>query len=1141
MNVKNKEFFLSSWAINNKTIIYVIMVLFLISGITAYKTMPRELFPEINSTNIFVTTIFPGNTAEEIEKLITDPLEEELRGVKDLNEIKSSSSEGISVINIEFDDDITTELARQRTKDLVDNVIVKADWPIYNNAKIDPSIFEFDVAERYPVLNISMVGDFPVEDFKNYAEYLEKRIEQLPQIKTVEIRGIQTFEVEVAVDPYRMAASRTSFKNIIDAISAENITISAGSLIADGQRRNLKVIGEVNDPEKLRKFIVNRDNGPVYLEDVAKVSFREKEATSFTRSFEEKTVMLEVTKRGGENAIFASNSIQEIISEAQEKVFPKSLQVIIQNDQSDYTINAVNDLMNNLIFGIILVVTVLTFFLGLRNALFVGFAIPMSMFMSLMILSYFGFTLNRMVLFGLVMGLGLLVDNGIVVVENIYRLMAKEGMSRIQAAKAGVGEVAMPIIVSTATTIAAFIPLGGWPGMIGEFMIYFPITLSAILGSSLIVAIFFNSMLVSSFMDLSEKEISRRNLIRMTYILGGFALVFVIFKDTRAIGSLLIFICGLFWLYKYLIKELALNFQNTFLVKLENLYDRFLKYALSGIKPYLFLGGTVLMLFFSLLLLNIFPPIVEFFPDNEPRQILVYVEYPEGTDINKTNSTSILIEDEIYKVVNDDKYLDSGYNFMIESSIAQVGEGAGNPQTAAGGTGEIPHKALITLTAREFKYRRGLSSEDLRKDIQVQLLEKFPGIALSVEKIQEGPPTGYPVNIELYGEDYEKLVESAISMRNFLNEENIEGIEQLKINVTKSKPGIEFLVDREKAGELGIPTGLVGQTLRTSIIGTKAGIYKEKGEDYDINVRFGEEYKNDINALINQNIVFKDQSNGKIKEIPIASVVDKKNTTSFNAIKHIDLERVVTLYSSILAGSNAQQVVNTTKISLTGYETSQGVNYKFTGEIEQQAENQSFLSRALITALGFIVLLLVFQFGSISKPMIVLISIILSLTGVLLGIVIFNMKFSILMTMLGIISLAGVIVNNAVVLIDYTQLLFDRKKIDLNLSKNTLLDKETALSLIVQAGGARLKPVLLTAITTIFGLIPLATGLNIDFFSLFGSWDPNIYIGGDNVIFWGPLAWTVIFGLSFATFLTLIVVPSIYYIVHCLKLKLKNI
>ena len=610
MNIKNKEFFLSSWAINNKTIIYVIMVLFLISGITAYKTMPRELFPEINSTNIFVTTIFPGNTAEEIEKLITDPLEEELRGVKDLNEITSSSSEGISVINIEFDEDVTTELARQRTKDLVDNIIVKADWPIYNNAKVDPSIFEFDVAERYPVLNISMVGDFPVEDFKDYAEYLEKRIEKLPQIKTVEIRGIQTFEVEIAVDPYRMAASKTSFQNIVDAISNENITISAGSLIADGQRRNLKIIGEVDDPEKLRKFIVNRNNGPVYLEDVAKVSFKEKEATSFTRSFKEKTVMLEVIKRGGENAIFASNSIQDIISNARENFFPENLEVTVQNDQSDYTINAVNDLMNNLIFGIILVVTVLTFFLGLRNALFVGFAIPMSMFMSLMILSYFGFTLNRMVLFGLVMGLGLLVDNGIVVVENIYRLMSKEGMSRIQAAKVGVGEVAMPIIVSTATTIAAFIPLGGWPGIIGEFMIYFPITLSAILGSSLIVAIFFNSMLVSNFMNLSEQEISRKNLMRMTYILGGFALVFVIFKDTRAIGSLFIFILGLFWSYKYIVKDLALKFQNTFLVTIENLYNQFLRYALSGVKPYLFVGGTILMLFFSSFLFSIFPPAV---------------------------------------------------------------------------------------------------------------------------------------------------------------------------------------------------------------------------------------------------------------------------------------------------------------------------------------------------------------------------------------------------------------------------------------------------------------------------------------------------------------------------------------------------
>ena len=1141
MNKKNKEFFLSSWAINNKTIIYVLMTIFLVSGITAYKTMPRELFPEINSSNIFVTTIFPGNNAEEIEKLITDPLEQEIKGVIGLIEIESTSSEGISIINIEFDDDIPTEVARLRVKDLVDNVTVGDDWPTFNNAKVDPNIFEFDIAERFPVLNISLVGDYKVEELKEYAEYLDTRIERLPQVKTVEVRGIQDFEVEIAVNPYKMKATKTSFGNIINAISQENITISAGSLISDGQRRNVKIIGEVSDPSQLNRLIVKRDDGPVYLEDVASVSFREKEATSFTRSFDQKTVMLEVVKRGGENAIFASNSIQEIIKDAKENFLPENLDVVVQNDQSEYTINSVNDLMNNLIFGIILVVTVLTFFLGLRNALFVGFAIPMSMFMSLVILSAFGFTLNRMVLFGLVMGLGLLVDNGIVVVENIYRLMSKEGMSRVQAAKLGIGEVALPIIVSTATTIAAFIPLGTWPGTLGEFMIYFPITLSAILGSSLIVAIFFNSMLVSSFMDLSEREISRTNLMKMTYILGGLAIVFVLFQDTRAIGSLLAFICFLFWSYKYVIKNSAVKFQNTLLVKLENRYNEFLSFALAGFRPYLFLLGTISLFFVSILLMAIFPPKVEFFPDNEPQQILVYLEYPEGTDIKKTNETSMLIESEVYKVVNNSKYIDNGYNFLVESAISQVGEGAGNPETDAGGTGEIPHKALITMTMREFKFRRGMSSEELRKEIQVELIEKFPGIAISVEKDSQGPPGGYPVNIEIYGEDYEQLIETAISMKNYLNQENIEGIEQLKIDVSRSKPGLEFNVDREKAGELGIPTGLVGQTIRNSIIGSKAGVYKLRGEDYEINVRFDEEFKNDINSIINQNIVFRDQSTGKTKEVPIASIVDQKNITSFSAIKHIDLQRVVTLYSSILAGSNANEIVNTAEIALSGYEAPQGVEYKFTGEIKQQSENQEFLSGALLTGIALIILLLVFQFNSISKPFIVLASIVLSFTGVFLGIVIFNLTFSILMTMLGIISLTGIIVNNAVVLIDYTQLLFDRKKIDLNMSKDEIIDKMTAMELVKTAGKARLKPVLLTAITTIFGLIPLAVGLNIDFFSLFANWNPNVYLGGDNVIFWGPLAWTVIFGITFATFLTLIIVPSMYYIIHLARIKLKNI
>ena len=1137
MNKKNREFFLSSWAIENKTIIYILMVIFLVSGINAYNTMPREPFPEINTTNVFVSTVFPGNSAEEIEKLVTNPLEEEIKGVKGLEEVESSSYEGVSVINVEFDDEVPIEVARQRVKDLVDNVTVRDDWPTFNNSKIDPSVTEFDFAERYPVLNITLIGDYTSEELKSYAEYLELRIERLPEIKSVDIRGLQDFEVEVAVDPYRMNSTNTSFGNIISAISQENVTISAGNIVSDGQRRNVKIVGEISKPSELENIIVNNFNGPVYLKDIASVSFKEKEATSFVRYYNNKTVGLEVIKRGGENAIFASTSIRDIIDKAKIDFLPNNLDVNVINDSSDFTINSVNDLMNNLIFGIILVVTVITFFLGIKNALFVGFAIPMSMFLSLFFLSLFGFTLNRMVLFGLVMGLGLLVDNGIVVVDNIYRLMKEEGLSRIKAAKLGIGEVALPIIVSTATTIAAFIPLGTWPGIIGEFMIYFPITLSAILGSSLIVAIFFNSMLVSSFMSTDEDNFSNKFLFRATYFLGTLGVILIIFSSTRIFGSIFLLICLFLWLYKYFLRNQLFIFREKVLPVLENNYSKFLTYALSGIRPYMFLSGTFLLFIFSIVLMGVFPPKIEFFPDNEPQQILVSIEYPEGTDILKTNETSKLVEKEIYKVINRPEYNDNGYNFIVESSITNVGEGASVSSSGSG----TPHKSLITMTMREFKYRRGLSSEDLRKEIQLNLIDKFPGIAILVEKDSQGPPSSYPVNIEIYGDDYEELIETAISMKNFLDQENIEGIEQLKIDVTKSKPGLEFTVDKMKAGELGIPAGLVGQTIRNSIIGTKAGVYKQDGEDYEINVRFDNEFKNDFSSILNQNIAFRDQSSGKIKDIPVASIVDEKNIASFNAIKHIDLQRVVTLYSSILAGSNANQIVNTAEIALSGFETNEGISFKFTGEIKEQDENQEFLSSALLTAISLIVLLLVFQFNSISKPLIVLLSIVLSFTGVFLGIVIFNLTFSILMTMLGIISLAGIVVNNAVVLIDYTDLLFKRKKIDLNLSKDQLIDKNSALDLVKKAGKARLKPVLLTAITTIFGLIPLAVGLNIDFFSLLSNFNPNIYLGGDNVIFWGPLAWTVIFGITFATFLTLIIVPSMYYLIHLGRIKLKNI
>ena len=715
-------------------------------------------------------------------------------------------------------------------------------------------------------------------------------------------------------------------------------------------------------------------------------------------------------------------------------------------------------------------------------------------------------------------------------------------MSRIAAAKSGIGEIAFPIIVSTATTIAAFLPLGAWPGLMGEFMIYFPITLSVVLGSSLVVAVFFNSMLVSQFMEISDREISTKSLWRITIFMGGLGIILLFGSpNIRVFGNLMLLVPLLFWLYKFFIKKMALSFQNNFLVSLENGYRRFLSYALSGNKPFMFLGGTFLLLFSSFALMSIFPPKVEFFPDNQQQQVFIFIEYPEGTAISKTNETTKRIEKEVLSVIESDIYNRAGVNILVESMVAQVGEGAGNPEIDNGNTNELPNKGKITLTMQEFKFRQGVSSESFRKEVQKQLIGKFPGVSISVEKDAKGPPAGYPVTIEINGKDYLDLIQTAEKMKEYLNKVNISGVEELKINVNKNKPGLELTLDRQKAGELGVSAGQVGQLLRTSLFGSKAGVFKKDGDDYDINVRFNKANRYDKNALFNQNIIFRDPANGRIKEIPVSSLIEQEKSTSFSAIKHRQLNRVVTLYSSVLAGYNANAVVGNVKKALNGYSLPNGVNFKFSGEIEEQEKNMSFLTKALASALGLILLLLVFQFNSVSKPVIILLSIFLSFTGVFLGLMAFQMPFVILMTMMGIIALAGIVVNNGVVLLDYTQLLIDRKSQSEKLKEGELLGKKLVTEAIVEGGTARLRPVILTAITTVLGLIPLGIGLNIDFFSLLSEWDPKVYIGGDNVVFWGPLAWTVIFGLTFATFLTLVIVPSTFSIVYSFKLWLKRV
>ena len=1137
----NKEYRLASWAIDNPTIIYVLIALFFTVGLASYFAMPREEFPEVIETKIYVSTVYPGNTAEDIERLVIDPLEDRIKNISNVTKFTSTSQEDYGMIMVEFEESITIAEAKVRVQNEVDIEKASDDWPVFNGAKVEPNVFDLNIAESQPIMNVNLKGDYTTEQLKSYAEYLEDAIEDLPQIKEVDIRGAQDKEVEIAVDVYKMMASKVSFNDVLGAIANGNMTLSAGNMVSSGQRRTIRILGEIEDPSELENFVVKAENGSVYLRDIAEVSFKEEERTTYARESQKRVVMLDVKKRSGQNAVDAAQQIYDIIDDAKANVLPSDLEVTITSDTSATTINQVDDLVNNIIFGVILVVVVLMFFLGFRNALFVGFAIPMSMFISFMILSALGYTLNTMILFGLIMGLGMLVDNGVVVVENVFRLMDTEKMSRIEATKKGIGEIAIPIIISTATTVAAFVPLGTWPGVMGQFMIFFPITLSVVLGSSLFVAIFMNSMLVSQFMVVGEKPLATKFLLKLTAVFIPIGLFIILIGGAvRGFGSLMIVTVLLMWAYKGFLYKATLSFQNNALVRLENFYERRLKVALRGRNVYYYFLATTLLLIVAFMgfgaSIGMGRTKIEFFPDNTPKQVIIYIEYPQGTDIEKTNELTKSIEERVYAIINDPIYQIDGRNTLVETAIAQVGKGAENPFTEGGSAAEMPHRGKLVIQMREFKERHGLDSEALRKRIQEALAGIYPGVIISVEKDPTGPPTGYPVNIEVQGDDYDELMALGTQMKNFINEKSIDGMEGIKLDVTKDKPALEVYVDRKKAGELGVAVAQVGLQLRRSLFGEKAGIYKENGEDYDINVRFNKDLKYDKSALFEQRIIFRDPATGQIKEVPVSAVASAKNTSGFSSIKHKNGKRVITLYSALTPGGNATEIVDQIQTEMQSFgDLPEGVSIDYTGQIEEQNKQQSFLMGAFFTGLALIFFILIFQFSGISKPLIIMIAIFLSLIGVFGGLMLTGWPFVIMMTMMGIIALAGIVVNNGVVLLDYTQILIDRKLTELGVDEKTLLDRDTLTAIVINGGKARLRPVLLTAITTVLGLVPLAIGLNINFITMFTRFDPQVYIGGDNVIFWGPLAWTVIFGLVVATFLTLIIVPVLYHITYRIK------
>lgn len=1121
-NIITKNFPLTSLSVDNRTSVIILSFIIVIFGVISYVNMPKESYPEIVIPTVYVGTAYPGNSPVDMENLITRPIEKELKSLTGVKKITSTSIQDYSTILVEFNPNVEISRALQDVKDAVD----KANSELPTDLDQDPNIFELNFSEL-PIMFVNLSGDYGQAELKTYAEYLEDEIEKLSEISKVEIRGALDREIRVDADLYKMEAMKVSFQDIEGAIAAENVTISGGNIKADEFRRSIRVVGEFQDMEDIRNVIVKSEKGNiVYLKDVANVSDTFEEAESYARSSGLPVVTLDVVKRSGENLLDAADKIKNILTKAQKKRLPKDLEISITNDQSREIKFMVSNLENSIISGVILVVGVLLFFMGLRSALFVGIAIPLSMFISFILLSSAGVTLNIMVLFSLILALGMLVDNGIVVIENIYRLL-EEGLPLKRAIKEGVGEIAWPIIASTATTVAAFLPLAFWQGIMGEFMKFLPITLIVVLSSSLFVGLVINPAIAMLFAKLEDGENYR--VTRRTLFTGlGFVAASVIFYVTKAFTPAnLLMITGVFILLNaYALTPASHWFQNRFLPVLEDFYSRVILYALHGYKPYIFFGGTFVLLFFSVFLVFVATPKVEFFPVNTPNYINIFIEKPIGTDIEATNDFTKKIEGRVMEILKP-------YQHIVDAVIAQVGEGTSDPNQGPS-QGVTPHKAKIAISFTEFEFRDGIDTGEILEEIRNKVSD-YPGVQISVDKDSNGPPVGPPVNIEISGEDYDKLVVLSENVRKYLKQANVPGIEELKSDVETGKPELLVNVNRDKARRLGLSSAQIATELRTALFGKEVSKFKDGEDDYPIQLRLQDAQRYDLDALKNKNITLNQQ--GNIIQIPISAVADLEYTSSYGSIKRKNLDKVISIYSNVKEGYNANEIVASLRTLMANYSLPEGFQVKFTGEQEEQQESSAFLIRAFLLALFMVFLIIVTQFNSLSAPIVIMLSVLFSTIGVFIGLVAFQMDFVILMTGIGIISLAGVVVNNAIVLIDYTNLLRQRRKADLGIAEDDRLPNEEFLICIAEAGKTRLRPVLLTAITTILGLLPLATGLNINFFTLLSDFDPNIYFGGDNVSFFGPMAWTVIFGLTFATFLTLVIVPIMYLLTDKLKVR----
>jgi len=1115
--LKIKEFLPTSWAINNKTSIYVLAILISILGLMNYYFIPKEQFPQVVIPYIIVNTPYPGTSPEDIENLVTRPIEKQLKSIADVKKMTSNSVPDYSSIVVEFDPNISIESAKQRVRDAVDKS--KTDLP--SDLPDQPQILDVDLSE-FPVMYINISGNYSLDKLKKYADIAQDKIEGVKEITRVDIVGALEREIQINADIFKMQAARVTFSDIERAVANENLTISGGNMNINGTKNTVRLKGQFMKVETLKDIVVHSSSGAyVKLSDIAEIKDDFKEQESFAHLDGKNVITLNVIKKSGANLLDASDHIKDIVeNELKGKDFPSDLTLTITGDQSRFTRNTLEELNNTIIVGFILVTIVLMFFMGFTNSFFVGLSVPLSMAVAYLVLPGIGFTMNMIVMFGFIFALGIVVDDAIVVIENTHRLHRKHPDIET-AAKMAAGEVFMPILSGTLTTLAPFFPLAFWPGIVGQFMHFLPVTLIITLFASLFVAYIFNPVFAVSFMQHeydaeTDGKSEWRKIRKFLIVVFGISLLFYATK-MYGLANFLMLVILLVVAYHYAIRFWIKGFQEKLWPSLMDFYERSLRYTLRGHRAVWMLGSMILLFFFTIFLTGIVKPTVLFFPNSDPNNVYVYIKMPGGTDQQVTDSVTRMAEKAVYNILGKN-------NPDVESIISNVTIGVEEQGFTT--AGKPFNKGKISVNFVENKLRTTGKTTTEYMEMMRKEIKDIPGAVITVDKNKMGPPTGKPINIEVTSENLENLVADAYSFRDYLASLRIPGVEELKTDFEMNSPEIIIDIDRDRAMREGLTTGQIGLEIRTALFGKEVSKFKQDEDEYPITLRYRKVTRDNINSLVNLIITYRDMNSGQLRSIPLSTVARINYSTSYAGIKRLNQKRVITVYSNVISGYSANDIVPKIEKLAAKFNKHEGTSFKLTGEKEDQNETSAFLLKAMIIALGIIFFILITQFGSVSKTIIILSEVIFSIIGVLLGVMMFHMDLVIMMTGLGVVALGGIVVRNGILIVEFCDVM----------KKRGLKTREA----IVMAGKTRITPVVLTAAATMLGLIPLAVGMNINFVTLFTELNPHIYFGGDNVAFWGPLAWTIIFGLSFATFLTLIFVPALYYLDYVIKLKMKR-